>query len=91
MCVWGAKTKQPGSQLRTKSQLEKNVQCESCELSFIWAKLRTVAWEIASQLVLRSFSEAVGGKVSRDMILVKGEYRQSSTYFCRSHKEQMSP
>ena len=57
----------------------------------MWAKLRTVAWEIASQLVLRSFSEAVGGKVSRDMILVKGEYRQSSTYFCRSHKEQMSP
>ena len=74
-----------------QSQLKKKAQCESCELSFLWAKLRTVAREIASQLVLRNFSEAVGGKVSIDMILVKGEYTQSSTYFCRSHKEQMSP
>ena len=29
---------------------EKNAQHESCELSFIWGKMRTVAQEIASQL-----------------------------------------
>ena len=40
---------------------KKDVQCESCELSFIWGKMRIAAQEIALQLVLRDCSkEAVG-------------------------------
>ena len=31
-------------------QLKNNTQCESCELSFIWGKMRTVAQETASQV-----------------------------------------
>ena len=37
------------------------MQCERCELSFIWGKMRTVAWETAPQIALRDCSkEAVG-------------------------------
>ena len=25
--------------------LKKNAECESCELCFIWGKMRTAAWE----------------------------------------------
>ena len=41
---------------------KKNVQCESCELSFIWDKMRTAAWEMAPQKALRNCSEEVGVK-----------------------------
>ena len=42
-------------------QLKKDVQLESCELSFIWGKMRTAAWETASQVALRDFpKEALG-------------------------------
>ena len=38
-------------------QLKKeDVQLESCELSFIWGKMRTAAWEAASQIALRDSS-----------------------------------
>ena len=37
---------------------EKNAQCESCELSFIWGKMRTTAREAASQIALRDCSKA---------------------------------
>ena len=42
---------------------KKKAQCESCELSFIWGKMRAAAWEIEAQIALRScFKEAgVGG------------------------------
>ena len=40
----------------------KNSQCERCELSFIWGKIKTTAWEIAFQIALRNFSEEVGEK-----------------------------
>ena len=50
------------------------------ELHFIWARMRTVAWEPASQIALRNCLE-VKGKVSIYVILVKGEYMQSGTYF----------
>ena len=43
--------------------------------------MRTAAQETASQIALRNNSKDVGGKGSRDVILVKGEYRQSSTQF----------
>ena len=43
--------------------------------------MRTIARETAFQIVLRNCSKEVGGKVSICVILMKGEYMQSSTYF----------
>jgi len=42
---------------------EKNSQCESCELSFIQGKMRTIALETAF-LGLRNCSKEIGQKVS---------------------------
>ena len=50
---------------------EKNAQHVSCELSFIWGKMRTIAWETASQITLRNCSKEVAGEVSIYVILVK--------------------
>ena len=46
--------------------------------------MRTIARETAPQIVLRNCSkeEGVGWKVSVHVVLVKGVYRQSSTFFC---------
>ena len=55
--------------------------CESCEFSFIWGKTRTAARETALQRALRNCSREAAGKVRIGVILVKGEYTQSSTYF----------
>ena len=63
------------------SKKKKKVQHESCALSFIWGKMRTAAQETAFQIAPRNCSKEVGGKVSIYVILVKGEYMQSSTYF----------
>ena len=49
--------------------------------SFIWGKMRTAAWETAFQIPLRNCSKEVGGKVGIYVILVRGEYMQSSAYF----------
>ena len=38
---------------RHNCQLKKDAQLESCELSFIWGKMRTAAREAISQTVLR--------------------------------------
>ena len=43
--------------------------------------MRTIAWETASQRALRNFSQEVWGKVSICVIIVKGEYMQSSIHF----------
>ena len=51
----------------------KDEQFESCELSFIWGKMRTAAREAASQRALRDCSKAGGGK-SVHKVLVKGEF-----------------
>ena len=62
---------------------KKIVQCESCELSFIWGTVRPRAWDTASQRALRSCPGKVGGEeVSRYMILEKG-YVQPSTHLGR--------
>ena len=64
--------------------------------------MRTIIRETAFHISLRNCSKVVGGKVSIYVILVKGEYMQSSTYFLQkvsaslvqvtaSHEEQMSP
>ena len=58
--------------------------------------------ETASQIALRNCSKETGGKISIYVILVKGEYVQSSTYFLQKvsaslvkvtarHEEQSSP
>ena len=69
------------------------MQHESCELSFIWGKMRTIAQETTFQMSLRN-SKEVGGKVSIYVILVKAEYMQPNIFLqtvSASHEEQMSP
>ena len=39
-------------------RLKKDAQLESCELSFIWGKMRTVAGEATSQIALNDCSKA---------------------------------
>ena len=46
-----------------------NAQHESCELGFIWGKMRTIARETALQIALGSCSKEVAGKVSVHVIL----------------------
>ena len=41
---------------------KKDVQLESCELSFIWGKRRTAALEAASQRALRDCSKVAVGE-----------------------------
>ena len=41
---------------RKNCRLKNKAQRESCDLSFIWGKMRTIAWETASQIVLRNCS-----------------------------------
>ena len=48
--------------LRIKLSTKKAVQLESCELSFIWGKMRTAAWEAASQIALRDCSKVAVGE-----------------------------
>ena len=43
-------------------QLKKDVQLESCELSFIWGKMRTAAQEATSHIALRDYSKAAVGE-----------------------------
>ena len=47
---------------RHNCRLKKDAQLESCELSFIWGKIRTAAWEAASQIALRDCSKAAVGE-----------------------------
>ena len=39
---------------------EKNAQCESWGLSFIWGNMRTAAWETAPMIALRNCSKEIG-------------------------------
>ena len=48
---------------RHNCQLKTDAQLESCEVSFIWAKMRTAA-RAASQTALRDCSKAPVGKVN---------------------------
>ena len=49
-------------QLKTKTR---KTQPKSCELTFIWGRMRTTALETASQIALRNCSEEARGKVSQ--------------------------
>ena len=42
---------------------EKNAQHESCQLSLMWGKTRTIGWETASQKALGNRSAGVEEKV----------------------------
>ena len=49
---------------------KKKVQHEGCELNFIWGKMKTIAWETASQRALRDCWEEAGLEVSMYVIFV---------------------
>ena len=53
---------------------KKDAKLESCELSFIGGKMKTIAREIAIQIALRNYFSEVWGKVSVYVLLVKGEF-----------------
>ena len=59
-----------GSLLIAKVVNKKKAQCESCEFSFTWDKMRTIAQGSASQISLRNCSEKWAGEVSIYVILV---------------------
>ena len=54
----------PSPQPQTPLSTKKDVQLKSCELSFIWGKMRTAAREVASQIALRDCSKQAVGKVN---------------------------
>ena len=62
---------------------KKKAQCESCKLSFIWGKMRTIAREATFQIALKNCSKEVGGKVSTYVILAKGCTCNQAHIFCR--------
>ena len=45
-----------------KVSTKKDIKLSSCELSFIWGKLRTAVWEAASQIALSDGSRAAVGE-----------------------------
>ena len=47
-----------------RSTFLKSVQGESCESSYNWGKMRTIAWETAFQIALRNCSKELRGKIS---------------------------
>lgn len=73
-----------GLSLVSECQLKKNSQHESFELSFIWGKTRTIAWETEFQIALRNCSKEVGGNFSVMYDFSEGAYMQSCTHFGRA-------
>ena len=63
-------------------EVSMNIQ-ESCELSFIWGKVKTAAWETAPQRVLRKCSREIVGEGQYTRFWWRGSSMQSSTYFTR--------
>ena len=57
----------------------KKIYYKSYELNFIGGRMRTTGQQTAPQIALRNCSIVVGAR-SVFMILVKGEFMQSSTY-----------
>ena len=72
----------------------KDVQLESCKLSFIWGKMRTAAQEAVPQIALRDCSEEAVWEGRYNWFWWSWSSMQSSTYFIMfsaSHEELMSP
>ena len=74
--------------------LLKNVQHESCELSFTWGKIWTAACEAVSQIGLRLLQNG-SGETSIYEVLVKGEFNTMKHSFYKrffvSHEDLTSP
>ena len=82
---------------------EKNAQRESCELSFIWGKMRTIAWETSFQIALRNCSKrgrgegqytcdfGEGGVHAIKHICFSQKISASLVKVTASHEEQTSP
>ena len=58
-------------------------QLERCELNFIWGKMRTAAWETASQVALRDFSKEALGEGQYMKFWWRESSMQSSAYFTK--------
>ena len=77
--------------------IKKDVQLENCELSFIWGKMRTAAWEdcIPNSSEKLKWFQRGSGRRSIYQILVKEEFNaiKSLLYkrFSANHEELMSP
>ena len=74
----------------------------SPQLSFIWAKIRIIAWQEAFKIALRNHSKEAVGKISIHRVLVKGKVHPSKHTFLQeaivslmevtaSHEQQTSP
>ena len=76
-------------------QLKKDVQLESCEVSFMWGNMRTAAQEGACQVALRDCSKAAVGESQDIRCLVKGKFNTMKHSFYKrffvSHENLMSP
>ena len=75
--------------------LKKYVQLESCELSFIWGKMMTAAWEAAFQIALIDCSKAAVGESQYIRFWRRGRVRYHEALilqkFSVSHEDLMSP
>ena len=64
--------------------LKKDVQLESCELSFIWGKMMTAAWEAAFQIALIDCSKAAVGESQYIRFWWRGSSIPLSTHFIKA-------
>ena len=60
---------------------EKTPNVRAASSVLLGTKTRIIAWETAFCIALKNCYEELGRKVSIHVILVKGEYMQSSTFF----------
>ena len=60
---------------------KKDMPSESCELGFIWGKMRTAARETAPRIALRDCSEKTVGEGQYRRFWLRGSSAQSSVYF----------
>ena len=73
---------------------KKDIQLESCELSFNWGKVRTAVWEAASQIALRDCFKVAVGESQHIRFSWKGNSIPWRTFYKRffpSHEDLMSP
>ena len=62
---------------------KKDTPSESCELGFIWGKMRTAARETAPRIALRDCSEKTVGEGQYRRFWLRGSSAQSSAYFTK--------
>ena len=72
---------------------EKNAQCTSWGLSFIWGNMRTAVWETAPQIALRNCSKEMGLGVGGTVYMwfwQRGSTCNQAHIFCWSHEASTS-